>query len=114
MTRTTFENITISLTAPDATAAYDALCALLSTDAARDLQVSFCTDTYIRETAGGPTIDGRTADLFMARPALLVGADADRYGSDADLDAMAERAAIESAQLQRAHNADREPSPATR
>lgn len=65
MTRITFENVSISLTAPDARAAYDRLCALLQTPEALDADLLFCTDTYVVQPADptAPCTDGPTSDL---------------------------------------------------
>lgn len=78
MSRITFENVSISLTAPDARAAYDRLCALFQTAEAFDADLLFCTDTYVQVEDGHFTLEGPTRDLYAVSP---------------DDDATAERAA---------------------
>lgn len=64
MTRITFENVTISLTAPNGRAAYDALVALFTTPAAYDAEVAFCTDRYVAQETLTRTVEGPTSDLW--------------------------------------------------
>lgn len=69
MTRTTFENVTISLTAPTAADAYTQLIALLTAAPGLAAQISICTDRYTAQpadTLDGRTVDGPTSDLYDA------------------------------------------------
>lgn len=115
MTRTTFENVTISLTAPNAAAAYDRLVALLSTADALDAEVTYCTSTYIEQSLrlrpdgqlDAPSVEGDTSELWGGADPLSLPPDPYADMSDADVADRAAQAEWESAELQRLHNEGR-------